>query len=129
MHANERAASIRRISASPKDGSPKPGRHGSPITQVNFLANPNEARQWYRGSLEFGNRLAAFGPMYALDPALQFCLQSSRRQLGDMEPVKDYFSKFVTFFPRGPWHDAANTELWLMGRGGAPAKPVAVRAG
>ena len=106
-------------------GQPDPLKPGSPITQVNFLANPNEARHWYRGSLEFATRLSAFGPMYALDPTVQFAVQSSRRQLGEIDPVKDYFGRFVSFFPRGTWHDAANTELWLMGRGGAPARPIA----
>jgi hypothetical protein len=95
------------------------------IAQVKFLANPNEARQWYRGSVDMGSRLSGFGVMYALDPAVQFCIQSSRRQLGELEPVQQYCSRVASFFPHGAWRDAAGTELWLMGKGGAPAKPTA----
>src|SRR5205085_6487910 len=55
--------------------TPKPGEiqqvSGSEVAgdaRLDFLANRDEARQWFRGSLLFGQRLAAFGPLYASDP-------------------------------------------------------------
>jgi photosystem II stability/assembly factor-like uncharacterized protein len=90
-----------------------------------YLSDRDEIRHWYRGSLEFGKRFAGFGPLYASDPSVQFCLQSSRRQLGDFT-VKDWYTKFKTHFPRGPWHDAAAAELWLMQGGPAPPKGLAL---
>ncbi len=90
-----------------------------------YLSDRDEIRHWYRGSLEFGKRFAGFGPLYASDPSVQFCLQSSRRQLGDFA-VKDWYAKFTTHFPRGSWHDAAAAELWLMQGGPAPPKQLAL---
>jgi photosystem II stability/assembly factor-like uncharacterized protein len=84
--------------------------------RLDFLANQDEARQWFRGSLLFGQRLAALGPLYASDPGIQFCLQSARRQLGDLAPAQDWYTKFTAFGPKGPWRDAAAAELWLSNR-------------
>ncbi len=93
-----------------------------------ILSNQTEARQWYRGSLEFASRLASFGPLYASDPSVQFCLQSARKQLGAKEfgQARDWYGKFRNYLPRGPWHDAAAAELWLEGRQGPPPKPMAL---
>lgn len=90
-----------------------------------FLAGRDESRQWYRGSLEFGKRLASFGPLYASDPAIQFCLQASRRQLGDFDEVRQWHQRFRDHFPSGPWHEAAAAELWLTGGGPSGLKPQA----
>src|SRR5439155_4268385 len=74
----------------------------------------NETRRWYEGSLEIGKRLAAFGPLYATDPTVQFCIQSSRRQLGDFKAAQDWYARYRQFGPAGPWSDAAAAELWLQ---------------
>ena len=108
----------------------KPGEPSNPTgiaqASLTMLSNPNEARQWYSGGLEIGKRLAAFGPLYASDPSIQFSLQSLHRQLGEFEQSNEWCSKFVQYYPRGPWHDAAATELWLAGRrDGSQAKQVA----
>ena len=108
----------------PTDKKPNgpPGQDVVAQASLTYLANANEARQWYRGSLEMGKRLGGLGSLYAADPAIQFCLQSSRRQLGEGDQVRDWHGKFVEYSPRGPWHDAASTELWLMGKGASPGK-------
>ncbi|HWY87247.1 MAG TPA: hypothetical protein VNX28_11010, partial [Gemmataceae bacterium] len=103
--------------------NPKPGEiqqaKGTEIAgdyRVDFLGNRDEARQWFRGSLLFGQRLAAFGTLYASDPSIQFCLQSSRRQLGEFGPAQEWYSKYRAYGPKGPWSDAASAEAWLQNR-------------
>lgn len=93
-------------------------------TKGTAATNDSDARHWYRGSLEIGKRLGAFGPLYAADPAMQFCLQSSRRHLGEAN-TREWYEKYVNHFPRGPWHDAAAAELWLTGGSGLTPKRVA----
>jgi photosystem II stability/assembly factor-like uncharacterized protein len=83
------------------------------------------ARQWYQGSLDLEAKLAAFGPLFAADPGIQFCLQSARRNLGDLETPRQWYRQFVARQPDGPWRAAAAAELWLSERGGACPKPLA----
>ncbi len=90
------------------------------------LANRAEARQWYQGSLEVGDRLAAFGPLFATDPSVQFCLQAARRNLGDFEGAKKWYTRFRDSQAAGPWRDAAAAEVWLTNRTGPPPRPVAL---
>jgi photosystem II stability/assembly factor-like uncharacterized protein len=85
-----------------------------------------EARQWYKGPLNLEKRLAAFGPLYANDPSIQFCLQAARRTLGDVVGAQKWYAQFAARQPDGPWRDAALAELWLLNRAGPSAKPVAV---
>jgi hypothetical protein len=91
--------------------------------RLTYLSDHDETRQWYRGSLEFGKRLAGFGPLFASDPATQFCLQASRRNLGEFKEAREWYEKFQTFFGKGTWHDAAAAELWLEHRQGPAPKP------
>jgi photosystem II stability/assembly factor-like uncharacterized protein len=95
-------------------------RHGS----LTVLASKTRTRQWYQGSLDLEPRLAAFGPLAANDPALQFCLQASRRNLGDREEPLKWYSQFAARQPEGPWRSAALAELWLARRVGPSPKPV-----
>jgi photosystem II stability/assembly factor-like uncharacterized protein len=90
-----------------------------------YLSNREETRQWYRGSQEIGGRLAAFGPLYATDPSIQFCLHAARRRLGELEATQHWYAHFKGQQTEGPWHDAAAAELWLANRTGPPPKPVA----
>jgi hypothetical protein len=89
-----------------------------------YLASKEETRQWYRGCLEVGNRLAAFGPLFATDPSTQFCLQAAKRQLGDFNGPRDWYAKFKADHADGPWREAAASELWLIERNGQPPRPV-----
>jgi hypothetical protein len=90
---------------------------------LNFSSNA-DARKWYQGSLEVEKRLAAFGSLFTNDPAVQFCLQSARRNLGDLETPRKWYAQFASRQPDGPWRSAALAELWLANRTGAPPRPV-----
>jgi photosystem II stability/assembly factor-like uncharacterized protein len=103
-----------------------PGTYGEAVRsgQIALLGTLRETRQWFQGGLEAGKRLAAFGPLFATDPATQFCLQSARRQLGDFDKAREWYAGFRAEHSDGPWSDAAASELWLLHRSGQPAKPV-----
>jgi photosystem II stability/assembly factor-like uncharacterized protein len=88
------------------------------------LSTREDTRRWYEGCLEIEPRLAAFGPLFATDPATQFALQAARRNLGDFETPKKYYARFVADHPAGPWRELAQTELWLTNRQGPPPRPV-----
>jgi tetratricopeptide (TPR) repeat protein len=94
-----------------------------------FLADQDkdrtEARKWYEGSLALEPKLAAFGPLFADDPSVQFCLQAARRNLGDFETPRKWYAQFMARQPDGPWRQAAAAELWLADRSGPPPKPLA----
>src|SRR5262249_25502556 len=92
---------------------------------LTLLRDKAESRQWFKGSLELGKRLAAYGPLYAGDPATQLCLQSARQRLGELETAQDWYTKFKTHQTDGPWHDAAVSELWVTRRSGSPPRPFA----
>jgi photosystem II stability/assembly factor-like uncharacterized protein len=97
----------------------------SRITGEKYLfAKKDQIRQWYQSSLDLEPRLAAFGPLLANDPSVQFCLQAARRSLGDFQPAHQWYTQFVARQPDGPWRAAALAELWLTNRTGPPAKPV-----
>src|SRR5205823_731258 len=60
-------------------------------TQFLPLRDLEAARLWYRASEEFGERYAKFGPLYAADPAVEFCLQAARRRLGQFKEVQERY--------------------------------------
>lgn len=103
--------------------------------QLALLSDRVGARKWYQGALEVEPRLSALGALQADDPAVQFCLQSARRHLGDLEASRAWFRRFVgqrsitTAQSRmqsdDPWRQAAAAELWLTERNGPAPKPVA----
>jgi hypothetical protein len=57
---------------------------------------------------------------------MQFCLQASRRNLGDVENPKKWYTQFVAKQPAGPWCDAALAELWLTNRKDQCPKPLGI---
>jgi photosystem II stability/assembly factor-like uncharacterized protein len=93
-------------------------------SQKFLFAKKDQIRQWYQSSLDLESRLAGFGPMLTGDPSLQFCLQAARRNLGDFETPRTWYSHFVSRQADGPWRSAALAELWLLNRDGAPPRPV-----
>jgi photosystem II stability/assembly factor-like uncharacterized protein len=93
--------------------------------QLGLLGSLEETRRWYQTSLDLGTRLAAFGPFFATEPSVQFCLQAARRRLGDFEKAQQWYAQFQSEHADGPWRDAAAAELWLSNRSGLPPKPVA----
>ncbi len=100
--------------------------------QLALLSDLKETRQWYRGGLEVGDRLATLGPLHAADPAVQFCLQAARRQLGEVEAAQKWYTRFrdQNVPERGPagdpWRLAAAGEVWLASCAGQPPRPVAL---
>jgi photosystem II stability/assembly factor-like uncharacterized protein len=109
---------------------PKPGDQPPVITEqhqqaIALLSNKVETRKWYQGSLDLEPRLAAFGPLLANDPSVQFCLQAARRNLGDFDKAKEWYARFASRQPDGPWRSAAAAELWLLSRQGPPPKATA----
>jgi photosystem II stability/assembly factor-like uncharacterized protein len=93
--------------------------------QLAMIGSLKEARQWYQQSLDLGARLATHGPLVAEDPSIQFCLQAARRQLGDAKTPQEWYGRFRSGHPDGPWGNAAAAELWLSNRLGQPPRPVA----
>jgi len=85
----------------------------------------SEARLWYENVLAFETKLSSFGPVFTNDPPIQFCLNSARRNLGDVETARKWYAQFSSRQAEGPWRDAALAELWLLNRTGPPPKPVA----
>jgi photosystem II stability/assembly factor-like uncharacterized protein/tetratricopeptide (TPR) repeat protein len=94
------------------------------LGQKYLFAKKDQIRQWYQSSLDLEPRLAAFGPLLTSDPAVQFCLQAARRNLGDFQTPHQWYTQFVARQPEGPWRAAAAAELWLAHRAGPPPKPV-----
>ncbi len=94
--------------------------------RLEYLSNRDETRQWFRGSELFGQRLLGFGTLHASDPGIQFCIQAVRRQVGEFAPAQEWYNKFRTFGPKGPWSDAAAAELWLLNRGLPPPRRLAL---
>jgi hypothetical protein len=94
------------------------------VTQVNLLGTREETKRWYQASAEFGTRLSSLGSIHANDPAIQFCLQSARRHLGEFEKANEWYTRFHAEQPDGPWRDAAGAELWIAHRVGNPPKKV-----
>jgi photosystem II stability/assembly factor-like uncharacterized protein len=90
------------------------------------LAGSTETRKWYQDALDIEPRLAAFGPLVANDPSMQFCLAAARRNLGEFDTARAWYQDFASRQPDGPWRAAAQAELWLTNRVGPPPKPLAV---
>src|SRR5262249_56754582 len=70
--------------------------------QLAMLASAAESRKWYEGCLEVEPRLAGFGPLFATDPSVQFCLQSARRNLGKVELAQKCYPPFPHQHPPRP---------------------------
>jgi photosystem II stability/assembly factor-like uncharacterized protein len=111
--------------AKPKQGPAETAVELKHQQQLRLLGSLGETRRWYQGCLEVEPRLAAFGPLFATDPEVQFCLQSARRNLGDFDGAKKWYTEFAGHRQDGPWRDAALAELWLAVRSGPPPKPIA----
>jgi photosystem II stability/assembly factor-like uncharacterized protein len=89
-----------------------------------MLSNAAQAQRWYQSSLDLEKRLAEVGPLASRDPALQFCVQSSRRSLGQTEEALKWYQQFANRQPPGPWRSAALAELWLARKDGPCPKPL-----
>jgi hypothetical protein len=92
-----------------------PAGHIVPAAGQGVLAR-TDIREWNKGSIELGKRLASYGTVYRMDPATQFCLLAGKRQLGDIGASNDGMKALSRLVSAGPWHDAAQAELWLTDR-------------
>src|SRR5262249_59868792 len=81
-------------------------KNDSPIQQTNateivkssdlrLLGTLADARKWYQGALELEPRLAGYGPLIVRDPALQICLQATKRNMGHPEAARQSDPKFL----------------------------------
>lgn len=91
-----------------------------------YLSERPELRDWHKASLELSKHLSKMGPLFAFDPSMQFCVQASRRKVGEFEAASNFYEKFAEFVPRGPWHEAAKSELWLNNRSRPAGRCLAV---
>ncbi len=92
--------------------------------QLAILTNKAETRQWYQSCERLEKDLAAFGPLFTRDPAIEFCVLSARRNLGDFDTPRKRYGQLAAALPEGPWKRAAQAELWLLNRTGPPPGPV-----
>ena len=90
------------------------------------LSTQQDVRRWFEGSLALEKKLSAFGSLYGHDPAVQFCVQAARRQLGDVQTALAWYRDFAASQPDGPWKQAALAELWLANRVGESPRPALV---
>jgi hypothetical protein len=81
---------------------------------------------WHKGGLLLGKHLTGFGPLYANEASMQFCLQAANRRLGDVKMAQAYYTALSTEDLDGPWRDAAAQENWLANRSGPPPRAVAM---
>jgi photosystem II stability/assembly factor-like uncharacterized protein len=102
------------------DAKPKGGKE-----QQAALKDQPITRAALHNSLELGKRLGGFGAMYATDPSMLFSLQSARRSLGDSAKTTEWYGKFKGYVAQGPWHEAANSEVWLARPGAQPPRKLA----
>lgn len=135
---------IRQASAVPTRDDParfgpaSQGRDDRPLSETvteqskRVIANAAVARKWYEDALSIEVKLAAFGPRASADPAVQFCLQSARRHVGDADAAKPWFRQYLASLrtpANGPGADplreCAAAELWLAERTGPAPRPVA----
>jgi photosystem II stability/assembly factor-like uncharacterized protein len=98
---------------------------GQHLIQTGNFAAREATRQWYRGSVDTAEKLAAFGPIFANEIEGQFCLQASKRQLGNFDEPIRWYTHYLNSHPNGAYHDAAAMELWLQNQRGLPPKPLA----
>ena len=112
-------------------GPPGPGkRPDAPnlVTQVTRETALVDGRSLTRTKLENcllrESMLRASGSLAVQDPAVQFMLQSARRQLGRFDQATEYYRKAASAWPKGSlWQSAAETELWLTNRSGDSPRP------
>ncbi len=115
----------------PVGGSRRPAQIATSSEDEYRLYDQGMIMKWHQGCLDFEPRLAAFGPVYARDPAAWLCFLAARRQVGrhgDAEQfIRDYFKHSpgaATMTPGiDPWRDCLAAELWMVDRGAIPIPP------
>jgi photosystem II stability/assembly factor-like uncharacterized protein len=102
------------------------------VQELTLLGSMAEARRWYECALQIEPRLLGFGPIFARDPAIQVCMNSARRTLGNPDAARQWYSKFLADNANAlndpvhadPWREIAAAEMWLSNRTARPPRPV-----
>jgi photosystem II stability/assembly factor-like uncharacterized protein len=92
--------------------------------EMAYISNRDEILRWYQGCIKLQEKLQAFGPLHGEEPTIQFCVQSARRHMGDVQAALKWYRDFVARTHDGPWRRCALAELWLANRTGEAPKPV-----
>ncbi|MCS7160619.1 MAG: YCF48-related protein [Gemmatales bacterium] len=94
---------------------PPKGPPGERPAASNLLhTRRHDWQYWDRGAILAGDVLAAFGPLWWLEPRTQFCLLSAHRRLGQVEHVVPTLARFRSHWVRGPWYEATVAELAFL---------------
>ena len=105
---------------------------GATVTEDPYkFHSPDMIVKWHQACLELEPKLAAFGPVYARDPAAWLCFLTARRQVGrhtDADAfVTDYFKQTPGAAAAAPgadpWRDCLAAELWLANTAAVPTPP------
>jgi len=101
-----------------------PGFESRCLREVMHRSGREDAKKWLEDCLALEAQLNRFGPLFAGDARVGFAIQAARRQLGQFEPVQQWYRDFAARQPDGPWRQLALSELWLAHRRGNPPRPV-----
>jgi photosystem II stability/assembly factor-like uncharacterized protein len=98
------------------------------------LYSPDMIFRWHQTCLDYEGRLAAFGPVYARDPAAWLNFLSARRHVGKHPEAQQFVTDYFKNTPgaaamapgQDPWRDCLAAELWMTQPGAfaAPPKPL-----
>lgn len=118
---------LRQADTKPQEGAwVRGGPESVQEQRLRLLGSRQEVRKWFQGALEIEPRLAGFGPRFADEPDIQFCLQATRRNLGQFDQARDWYTRMLAKGGEGPWQEAAAAELWLTNRTNNPPRPVSI---
>jgi photosystem II stability/assembly factor-like uncharacterized protein len=115
----------------PAGGSTGPAASAVVIEDVYRMYSPDMIHKWHQACLDFEPKLAAFGPVYARDPASWLCFGAARRQTGKHAEAQAFVSDYFKHTPGAatvapgadPWRDCLAAEAWLGNRGAVAAQP------
>ncbi len=86
------------------------GLQGSQATLL--MRRQDDVRAWNKAALVIGDLMAAQGPVYYGDPAIQFALHSAQRALGQPERAAKWYAQFKARHDGDAWANAAGAEIW-----------------
>jgi photosystem II stability/assembly factor-like uncharacterized protein len=105
--------------SAPLAGKPQPSS-----TELNTILQRRREdwRFWERGALLAGDVLTAYGPLFWLEPRVQFCLLAVQRRRANPAEVLAGYTRFRLHLSGGPWYEAAASEIAFL-RPGVPVNP------
>ena len=130
-----------RVSFDPRDGAGRnfipAGGSSTASTGVSMtedvyrMYDQNMILKWHQACIDYEPKLAAFGPVYARDPASWLNFLAARRQVGKHAEAEVFIRDYFKATPGAaamapgldPWRDCLAAELWLNDRGAIPIQP------